>query len=136
VEIGCIRGFPRKDYIAGGLVLRESGTGKLVILEHGYGNGGLGIASVSWNSNTSFNTAIFKNDQPAGHAFFRASRSGSNIQLSMSYDGATWFNMGPAFALTTYFTAAPDQWGIALNANNADTPNIDARIDAFHWSEA
>lgn len=135
VELGCHRLWPLKNFFDGGLILRESGTGK--IESAGFGPGGE-LQQVKWSSATAASAVRFT--QNSGYSetpilYFRASFATPNITFYASHDGITWFQYGATFAQTNFFTTAPDQWGFFINNNNSATPNINMDLGVFHWDE-
>ncbi len=100
-----------------GIVLRESGTGKLLTS---------GAATVSefyvdnWNSSTSFASTptTVTLGASAGFKFVRATDNGTNITFSYSYDGIGW-HVYYDFSRTNFFTTGPDQFGLFIFNNSA-----------------
>lgn len=134
VRLGCIRGHQVQRFLISGLVLRESGTGKLMTWGFGHASSG-GIFVNAWINATNFSVTrkTYNDDRPQKH-WFRAVLNGSNIDFYASSDGV---NYGLFFtqSLTTDFTSAPNQWGAFINPNNNATPRLPVRLDVIDWSE-
>lgn len=132
--IGCKAGFPFKNYHWGGLVLRESGTGK--VINFGFGNPSHGVIIVQhWNSPSSYVDDNIGIDMgTAREGFFKVALAGGTLTFSHSIDGVTWTDIFSQ-ALATNFTTGPDQWGFGVNPNNQGNPQIGGRLDVTHWSE-
>jgi hypothetical protein len=99
-----------------GLLLRESGTGKLSTLAVAAGLGQFAIQH--WASPTSAptNDLVSINWTPNfAMLWFAAALSGSNILYYTSTDGQHWI-LVLTIAKTTQFTTAPDEWGFFINA--------------------
>lgn len=133
VSIGVIRGFPFKNFLDGGLVLRESATGKCETLTF-EGTSGGGFANNKFNSATSFAATRFSNADHTPVIYFRAVRAGTALTYYLSYDGVQYFIFGAATTVTNFFTTAPDQWGLFIDPSNSSGTD-GGTIDAFHWSE-
>jgi hypothetical protein len=134
VQLGLRKHWITKNFLVGGLVLRESVTGKLETFGFGHRSSG-GLLSSKWNSVNSYNA-----DRAATGTFFdnlwvKARRYGTDLTWWFSPDGAVWAQFGGDFAQTNFFTTAPDQWGMFIQPSNETTPNNAQRLDAFHWSE-
>jgi hypothetical protein len=132
VRLGIICQWRHHNFISGGICLRESSSGKLLVSQYGHISDALGL--VRWNSPTSFNTIVKQEPVRPQKGFVRFLKNGSNIEFYVSQDGV-YYSLFTTIALTTAFTTAPDQWGIYLNPFNSGGDAIDPRIDAFHWSE-
>jgi hypothetical protein len=136
VQIAAAKGYTFKENFNAGLVLRESGTGKLMVCCFGNPSTG-GVQVGHYGSPTTAGTVNYASSQQAQEpfGFFRAKLNGSNIEFYYSLDGVGWTQFGPAIALTANFTTAPDQWGIFIDTYNSVTPNLDIAVDVLHWSE-
>lgn len=129
VMLGMCRGFPNQGAHIGGLVLRESSTGKLQT----FSPSGAGATEVnSWTSPTVFaGQAATRSEESAFICWLRALKSGTNIVYNMSYDGVSWMDFFTT-PLTTPFTTAPNQWGFFSGASGLA---IDNQIDIIDWDE-
>jgi hypothetical protein len=102
---------------SGGLVLRESSTGKQLTLTVGYNNNStLGWNIWSWTNPTTFGSVLTSTGLTIPYTFpivfYKVVISGGTIQPYYSYNnGKTWISLGSAITTTSYFTTAPDQWG-------------------------
>jgi hypothetical protein len=133
VMVGCIIGYAQKNFLAAGLVLRESSSGKLISWQ--FGNANSGPLVVWWNSPTSFQQSRYNPSAQGGSStnigWFRAKKNGSNIEYYWSPDGSVW---ELCLSESGLWTSAPDQWGIFINSQNQSTPNLPARADFIDWS--
>lgn len=135
VQLGVTRGIPFKNYLTCGLVLRESGSGKLQTI--GFDRPGRGFTGWNyWDSPTSFGDAIQNWDSWDGMQFFRAVLASGTLHALFSVDGVTWIEYIPAgISLTAHFTTAANQWGFFTCSNNQSSPNFDANMGVWHWKE-
>lgn len=109
----------------GGLILRESGTSKMLFSRWGVITNTLTHSVHAMTNNTTYGSAYF---DPSGAdvflqlapVFFRFTRASSgNIFFYYSNDGQKWISSGSQ-AATNPFTTAPDQYGFALDAFNGE----------------
>jgi hypothetical protein len=137
VELGVLRLYRYNKFITGGLILRESATGKLQTLAHSHGDSNSGLIQYQLNSATSFSSNRRSVKEQPDIAFFRARKVSTNIEFLVSFDGAYWSRWDTIRAANDWFTTAPDQWGFYINTyNNDNSPAIPIRIDVFHWKES
>jgi hypothetical protein len=132
VKLGCVCGFQANANNAqGGLVLRESSTGKLLFQAFGI-NTFPGWLLNSYANPTTFN-AVVRSWPERGMqiAWFRFAKNGSVIDSYVSNDGVAWKLMDSGLALTTPFTTAPDQWGFMMENQLA----LPAFVDVIDWDE-
>lgn len=130
IKLGLVKGF-RHQAAQGGIILRESGTGKLLLQSYGVSTVP-GWFTARWNSPTSFGAVVTNRDERGlGVMWQRFVKNGSNIEMYISVDGVAWKDMG-SVAITTPFTTAPDQWGIFINGSNSLSPVF---LDAIDWDE-
>jgi len=120
---------PNQEYNQGGIYLRESGTGKIVVLcligasalsslttLPALSTDKLNSAS-SYNSNYSRVMALIAL-MGSDCVVFKVQLSGSTLTYSFSTDnGISWFVL-TSTSKTDFFTTAPDKVGIYLNPNN------------------
>lgn len=133
IQLAILKGWTFINFINGGLVLRESGTGKLSTFGFGVPNDGQ-IQNKKYASPTSF-TSVVKTSQETScqFMFFRALLNGSNIEYHFSADGMCWA-LHHIATLTDAFTTAPNQWGFYLECNNSGL-SVSAQMDVLHWDE-
>lgn len=134
-----IPGLVGANYTWCGMVLRESGTGKLATFGviYDYPGGGFiavhsipsetdssTVRSVSWTSPLKSITGLFLkiNDTGTQHVF------------SFSGDGQNFIELHSGSYLSLAFTDKADEIGIFANANNASS--YDAIATVLHWDEA
>ena len=53
---------------------------------------------------------------------------------SGSPDGTAW-HLEYVEAASSFWTSAPNQWGLFINTNNNSTPNLVTRCDFIDWDE-
>jgi hypothetical protein len=113
-----------KSYIGGGLLWRESGSGKCIFATQTY-NGGyhLDLAKFTDPSTPSASYQII--DLAENLHWIRLRDDTTNRILETSIDGEDWHTFH-SVGRTDFLTA--DQWGIFVTAENASAPNFDATI--------
>lgn len=102
----------------GGLLLRESGTGKIAMFTTSPGTPQFAIQHAAGPTSAATNDLVSVNWRTTGLMFFAIELSGANILYSVSGDGANWIQVF-SIAKTTQFTTAPDEWGFTLLAGQA-----------------
>lgn len=136
VRLGVICAYAMKNYHGAGLVLRESGSGKVNTWQFGHGDAGPLI--VWWNSPTAFQQTRYNPSTDGGSsnniAWFRVRKNGSNLEYYWSPDGSDW-SLESVETAASFWTSAPNQWGMFINTNNNSTPNLITRADFIDWSE-
>lgn len=112
----CVRGWQEINYASGGLVLYESGTGKLITFSAGHPGGGIEIGK--WTGLTSFATDYYNNSNEVGHTdlYLRIDYDGSNYTWSWSQDGTTYVKLLTK-SKSDFFTTAADNIGFYLDLN-------------------
>lgn len=117
----------------GGVILRESGTGKL---ETFGSNASVGINTLSvtqWNSPTSFANAA--KNATLGVPFFpngwwvRITNDNTNLKCWFSTDGTTWVEFYSE-AVGAFFSVAPNQIGIYFDSET--TGNVQQMVTLIH----
>jgi hypothetical protein len=106
-----------------GIVLRESGTSKVLVLRYACGtvNPGLGLYVTYGPSATSLTTnPLVAYYMPPTPVWMRVSISGSNYVFAISADGTSWLDV-KTLAKTTPFTTAADQWGFFVDAPSSNS---------------
>lgn len=133
VRLGCVRGFTYINFLNGGLILRESGTGKLVV--HGFGTPNSDHVATQYYTNPTTFGGNSRNAQEklTNVCWFRARLISSNIEYDYSLDGVCWAHHFTQ-AVTTRFTTAPDQWGFYMECNNSGL-SCNATLDVIDWGE-
>jgi hypothetical protein len=105
-----------------GMVLRESGSGKLItIIFQGEGSGQI-LYVAKWTNATTFSAAYLGGSnwymQPP--RFFRIADNGTNRSYSVSYNGQQFYTLVSGQSRTDFLTA--DQIGFFANSQNATWP--------------
>jgi len=103
-----------------GVVLRESGTGKLMIF---YGLGSSQeVQAVKFNSPTSFNSvlaSVVMKGVPFVEHWLRVTDDGADIIFAASVDGENFFDYATE-ARTTFLTGGADQVGFFANVDGSN----------------
>lgn len=133
-----IPGMISANYTSAGMVLRESGTGKLktwAISNEATAGFDSSIISNLYSNPTTYTSGStptargynFGSGQPVT---LRIVSDATNLSYFLLPDGITPVQLGASVARGTGFTSAPDQVGFFVNANNA---NMDSYITAISW---
>ena len=108
-----------------GLLLRESGTGKIMSVSYGPGIGV--VSSDRWTNATTY--AATDGSSPANGStqsiaprFLRISNDNTNIVTKISWDGQNWVQLA-SVGKTTAFTTAPDEVGWGCEPEGSATTN-------------
>jgi hypothetical protein len=112
-----------------GVVLRESATGKIDFFAIQTGPMPQ-VVMAAWTGPTAFSATRFAgtNNLNTNAGYFKVGRSGSTLTFYFSYNGVAWLSLYSE-ALTTFFTTAPDQVGLACNSSSASNST-----DGIFWS--
>ena len=125
-----------KAFHGGGMAIRESSSGKILTWQFGHSDAG--PLNVWWNSPTSFQQTRYNPSTNGGSTvnvgWFRARKNGSNFEYLWSADGNAW-HLEYVEAASSFWTSAPNQWGLFINTNNNTTPNLVTRCDFIDWHE-
>lgn len=130
LELGFLPHFLGSGTQAG-IVLRESGTGKLATLALG---DTLALAVQHWASATSFtgNDLTGCTVSLMGMLRLAVVFSGANLLYQVSVDGQNWIQIA-SVAKTTQFTTAPDEWGFAINSGQT---TFDTAMNVLSFKES
>ena len=134
VTIGVIRAWLLKNYLQGGLLLRESATSKCETAALQF-DGTNGIVQTKFTNATTFSanrTTLTERSPPV--IYFRAQRNGASLAYFYSYDGVNFIAMAAATTVTNFFTTAPDQWGPFIDMTN-QAGSEGGAMHVFHWHE-
>lgn len=114
-------GVVRTNSSLAGIVLRESGTGKLLVFGSGY-SGGDDLLIQRWTNVTTWGATLSTVSPVIGTEgipyYLDIELSGSNYLCRYSYSGAH-FTSHATVALTTPFTTAADEVGVFMYNNSA-----------------
>lgn len=107
-----------QSYQFGGICLRENATGKLVLLFYSWAPGGPACVSFERALSATSSRVLISGNQVVGFSqfgnfFIRLRISSGNVIAEYSGGRGAFFNIGTV-ALTTAFTAAPDQYGLSV----------------------
>lgn len=110
------------QFLFGGMVMVESGTGKAVtwgIQTDTTASGTYTINRANWTNVTTFSSQV-QNVTNGIQSFrwFRVQQDASNLLYYVSDDGTLW-KLWRSESKTTFFTSAANRVGIVLNAQNA-----------------
>jgi hypothetical protein len=122
-------------YYAAGVAVRESATGKIIMLACGDLSGasnGPEIGLEYYNSPTSFGSHSLGPIQSVlpTPLWLKVTNNGTNLVWGTAIDGQN-FKQFARQSLTSFFSTGPNQAGIAINANSTST-SVDAIF--LHWS--
>lgn len=120
-----------------GLVLRESGTGKMTALGFTFdGTFGVGaLTSFTGSGDTTVgNIRLFYDRIDRLWVRMRWDNSGAKLNYELSPDGNAWYGVTQR-AKTDDFTTTPDQWGVGINSNSVDGITFANITDFLHYSE-
>jgi hypothetical protein len=136
VLIGARRMWTPKEFLLGGLFLRESATGKIELFGHGSGSGFIGMTADKFTSTTVFSANRRQVTDFKQTIYFRARKFGTSFKLWASFDGDLWFDYIETIPLSNFFTTAPDKWGFGIHpVNNGATNATGMRLDVIDWQE-
>ncbi|HEY3812862.1 MAG TPA: hypothetical protein VGL66_06520 [Caulobacteraceae bacterium] len=110
-----------------GMILYESGTGKLLFFGADYDNtSNQGVGAWSFTSTTAFNAvrARVNTPQGTGIVWLKAVLSGGSTTLSYSLDGGVTYTQLYTAAATTNFTVAPNEWGYGVQSQQTATAPV------------
>jgi len=130
IVVGLLPQFFAVNYCSGGLVVRDSGSGKLITIAllTNSSNGALGFSVDYYNSPTNYSSTPFAENAVTCPVFFKLRDDGANFTWSLSRDGVNWSQIWQASR--TAFLASPDQFGLEVDSNNAA---IAGTLYCFHW---
>jgi hypothetical protein len=129
---------PWYQYHSGGLVLRESATGKLETLTSTWPLHAGPVFSNTFSSPTSFNSTRAEYPFSAANErmlWLRANRNGTALQWSYGLSGVAFHLFGASFLVNNFFTTAPDQYGLCWNGRNNTLAGVVSAVDAIAWLE-
>lgn len=126
----CVRGYIISNFVAGGLVMRESGTGKLICIS--MSAGGLELAKRTNLTTFSADYNIVAAETARSDMFFKVVYDGTNYTWYHSPDGVVYAKI-TAKAKADFFTTAADQIGLFVNLNgNAASTHV--TLGVTHWT--
>jgi len=118
------------NYVVGGMVIRESATGKFYRL--GWGTGGIEVTR--WSGPSSFAS----NDMAptaVSHStpirWGKIAYDGTNIVFAISHDGLNWMQLR-SVGKAAFFSSGPDQIGVIANANQA-SGGLSCGVSVLSW---
>lgn len=126
---------PARDYFVAGIMLRDSGSGRMVSAGLTFDQtsyGGWALASAQYNSFSSFNASAIltsNNNYVRGTLprFFRVTDNGTNFYFKASWDGLNFVDLKPAGTSRTSWLATPNQVGFGFSPYiNTVDPGWDA----------
>jgi hypothetical protein len=117
-----------------GLVLRESGSGKVcifILYQTSQGNQLYVQYGTSFTAITTTHLSAFLYQGNVSPLMMRIDPTGTNMLFYVSSDGQNWWQID-SLAKATVFTTAADQWGWAVQSNSA---TWGANATLIHWKE-
>ena len=134
------RGWLPQKFIAGGLLLYESGTSKMVLYGFGGDTAGSSLLSIQnyTDGNTPSTTPFATNEAPSEPGYFWLKvvynhTTTPNYSFYYSFDGATWIDLTWTENKTTFFTTNADNIGIWINTvRNAGASGVQ-NIGCSSW---
>jgi hypothetical protein len=133
IVLGCVRGFTFINFLNGGMVLRESATGKLTVNGFGVPNSDRFHVQYYTAPTTFGGNLTTAQEKNSNIGWFRARKVSTNIEYLYSPDGRVWAQYYVE-AITAHFTTAPDQWGYFIEVNNSGL-SVAGSMDVIDWSE-
>lgn len=107
-----------QNYYQAGILLRESGTGKLQTFVLAY-SGGFVILVQDYTDQTTFSSTWRNNVYPGADGYLRVTDDGVNLSFTWSLLGnGYWSNGVLVHARNRWFTVGPDQVGIGGESAN------------------
>ena len=111
-----------------GMVLRESATSKMIIMAVALQSGVCQVFVFSFTNNTTFNATIYTGPASLRNAYyFRIGQMGTTLTFEVSSDGVGFMQVYSE-SVTSHFTTAPNQVGLALDNVDANNPT-----DGIFW---
>lgn len=129
--------WPAPNPTIGGLVFRESSTGKFVEFITYFSGNTLHMATFKWNNATSFSAAYDDGQvQPAistsGFLFLRIQDDGLNLHFFWSSDGVNFMEWISSRSRTDFMTSGPNQIGIVAQSQDTNPLRV-VKMNVLHW---
>jgi hypothetical protein len=131
----------RQNYLGAGITFRESGTGKMV----GYIVNWEATAGATLNVIKITNATTFSSYANTSATYYDGSLiwlkitytrgSPGTISFSYSRNGSEFSDNQFSENANTFFTTAPDQWGLLANANSSGGSSV-MRMTAYGFNQA
>jgi hypothetical protein len=116
-----------KDYHQAGLVVRESGSGELILFEQHP----TGMNVAWWASATSFSSGKRSADVHFPYEWMQIEDNNTNLIFRYSRDGHTFLEFYSE-SRTAHLT--PDQIGFHVQARNASAPDLSVAMSILSWA--
>lgn len=109
---------PVRQFVGGGLLLRDSATGKQIIYGVFCNVTAVNLGAIYYNSDTSYAGSAFSGPTwvPGLTVWYIILVSGGNLVSYMSTDGEWYYEVATIPVATVFGAGAPDQCGIGFNA--------------------
>ncbi|MGN6700005.1 MAG: hypothetical protein ACTHMR_17765 [Thermomicrobiales bacterium] len=134
VTIAIIPAVPGLNYAQCGLVLRESSSGKLALLNYCCDttqNTGYRVQTQKFTNPTTFSASSITLPAPTGHPLWlRLQDDNTNRIASVSLDGVNFWQIH-SVGRTDFLT--PDQIGLYVNTNQGTYPTA---MNVLHWAQS
>lgn len=105
------------DHVTSGIILRDSGTSRLIVWGPSRFSGGLYCGVYYYNSSTSFGSAASTRTFITAPRWFRVTDDTTNFTFYYSHDGVNWVQQYQVSR--TAHLATPNQIGIGMDALNS-----------------
>lgn len=118
--------IPESTYVATGIFMRETSSGKLAFFGPNWTNPVV-MTCGRYTSLTAWSGASFTMNQYMPTDFWRVDCDGTNLLYYISYDGYTWRKVFQE-AKNAFFASGPDQIGFGLSGNTSPPATADSHI--------
>jgi hypothetical protein len=132
--------YPPSGTSSAGIVLRESGTGKLIRLVLVYSTGtfptiGWGYGVFKDTNPTTFNATAFSiGDASVQYQYLKVKDDGTNLIFYLSPDGLIW-NQVYSEGRTVFMAGGPNQVGLVSENNAVTGPALEATFEFFRRTD-
>jgi hypothetical protein len=125
----------KKSFQSMGIAFRESGTGKLVVLDLlCITASDLSVRAAKFTSATVFSADYQLTGIPILPQWLQIEDDNTNLKFRFSGDGRNWIDFF-SIGRTDFLAGGPNQWGYYVNGENNVTPNLKAGATLCHWLE-
>jgi hypothetical protein len=129
------RGWITRDFVSGGLVLRESGTAKIIAAKIG-GAATQEVGVDKWTNATTFSASYANWGDLHAMEWIKLVVDAANYTWYVSSDGHAWAQILAATAKNNFFTTAADQIGFYLNTNVSAGALLQCQLAVLHYAES
>jgi hypothetical protein len=129
------RGWITRDFVSGGLALRESGTAKIIAAKIG-GPAAQEVGVDKWTNATTFSAGYQNWGDLHAMEWIKLVVDATNYTWYVSSDGHAWAQILAATAKNNFFTTAADQIGFYLNTNVSAGALLQCQLAVLHYVES